>query len=166
MKFSIIIPTFNNFEYLKLCIHSIKKNSKFKHEIIVHNNGDKEPVNSYLQKNNITFTQEDNNIGITGGVNAGAKAATTNYIVYAHDDFYFLPGWDIAWESEIENLKDNFFYLSGTMVQNGQVNYDCGDNLNNFNEKKLLENNHKIIYQDFQGSTWHLMLFIKIYGTK
>ena len=50
MKFSIIIPTFNNFEYLKLCIHSIKKNSKFKHEIIVHNNGDKEPVNSYLQK--------------------------------------------------------------------------------------------------------------------
>ena len=154
MKFSIIIPTFNNFEYLKLCIHSIKKNSKFKHEIIVHNNGDKEPVNSYLQKNNITFTQKDNNIGITVGVNAGAKSATTNYIVYAHDDFYFLPGWDIAWESEIENLKDNFFYLSGTMVQNGQVNYDCGDNLNNFNEKKLLENNHKIIYQDFQGSTW------------
>ena len=33
--FSIIIPTFNNLDYLKLCIKSIKKNSKFDHEIIV-----------------------------------------------------------------------------------------------------------------------------------
>ena len=32
--FSIIIPTFNNLEYLKLCIQSIKKNSKFNHEIM------------------------------------------------------------------------------------------------------------------------------------
>jgi GT2 family glycosyltransferase len=32
--FSIIIPTFNNLSYLKSCISSIKKNSKFEHEII------------------------------------------------------------------------------------------------------------------------------------
>ena len=36
--FSIIIPTFNNLEYLKLCLKSILKNSKFDHEIIVHIN--------------------------------------------------------------------------------------------------------------------------------
>ena len=36
--FSIIIPTFNNLEYLKLCLKSIQKNSKFDHEIIVHIN--------------------------------------------------------------------------------------------------------------------------------
>jgi glycosyltransferase involved in cell wall biosynthesis len=36
--FSIIIPTFNNLDYLKMCISSIKKNSKFKHQIIVHVN--------------------------------------------------------------------------------------------------------------------------------
>ena len=154
MKFSIIIPTFNNLEYLKLCVHSIKKNSKFNHEIIVHNNGDKEPTNSFLNQNNILFTQTGVNIGITGGVNTGAKKASTNYIVYAHDDFYFLPGWDTAWKNEIENLKDNFFYLSGTMVQNGQVTYDCGDSLESFNEKRLLDNNDRIIYHNFQGSTW------------
>ena len=32
--FSIIIPTFNNIRYLKICIESIKKNSEFNHEII------------------------------------------------------------------------------------------------------------------------------------
>ena len=36
--FSIIIPTFNNFDYLKLCLNSIKKNSKYNHEIILHLN--------------------------------------------------------------------------------------------------------------------------------
>ena len=65
MKFSVIIPTFNNLEYLKLCIDSIKKNSKYNHEIIVHNNGEKEPTNSYLQENKILFTYSGNNIGIT-----------------------------------------------------------------------------------------------------
>ena len=36
--FSVIIPTLNNLEYLKNCIYSIKKNSKYKHEIIIHVN--------------------------------------------------------------------------------------------------------------------------------
>ena len=35
---SIIIPTYNNLEYLKLCIKSIKKNSAFDHDIILHIN--------------------------------------------------------------------------------------------------------------------------------
>ena len=35
--FSIIIPTFNNIEYLKLCLESIK-NSRYNHEIIIHVN--------------------------------------------------------------------------------------------------------------------------------
>ena len=58
--FSIIIPTFNNLKYLKLCIKSIKKNSKFNHEIIIHiNEGidgtleylkDKEFITSYCKK--------------------------------------------------------------------------------------------------------------------
>ena len=36
--FSIIIPTFNNLEYLKILIKSLKKNSKFDNEIILHIN--------------------------------------------------------------------------------------------------------------------------------
>ena len=154
MRFSIIIPTLNNLEYLKLCIESIKKNSKFDHEIIVHNNGDVEPTKTYLNQNNILFTQTNYNAGICEGVNKGAKKASTKYIVYAHDDFYFLPGWDMAWINEINKLNDNYFYLSGTMVQNGQVNFNCGETIKDFDEKKLLDNNDNINYHDFQGSTW------------
>ena len=33
--FSIVIPTYNNLKYLELCLKSIKKNSKYDHEIII-----------------------------------------------------------------------------------------------------------------------------------
>ena len=36
--FSILIPSYNNLEYLKLCIKSIEKNSKYDHQIIIHIN--------------------------------------------------------------------------------------------------------------------------------
>ena len=154
MRFSIVIPTFNNLDYLKLCIKSIKKNSKFDHEIIIHNNGKEELPSNFIEENKITYSKTDYNAGICEGVNLGAKKSTTDYIVYAHDDFYFLPGWDVVFKKEIENLKTNLFYLSGTMVQNGQVDFNCGENIKDFDEEKLLLNNSKIDYFDFQGSTW------------
>ena len=36
--FSILIPTFNNLSYLKLCLKSIEKNSQYKHQILIHIN--------------------------------------------------------------------------------------------------------------------------------
>ena len=169
MRFSIVIPTFNNLEYLKLCVDSIKKNSVFNHEIIIHNNGESEPSKEFLSQNNITYSKTNYNAGICEGVNKAAKKSTTNYIVYAHDDFYFLPGWDTAWKKEIEKQKNNLFYLSGTMVQNGQIDFNCGETIDNFDEEKLLSNNKNINYHDFQGSTWaphviHKDLWNKIGG--
>ena len=89
--FSIIIPTLNNLEYLKFCINSIKKNSKFKHEIIPHVNIGNDGTVDFLNQQNIDFTYTNYNSGICKGMNLAAKKANTNYILYAHDDFYFCP---------------------------------------------------------------------------
>ena len=116
MRFSIVIPTFNNLEYLQLCIKSIRQNSKFEHEIIIHNNGQNEPSEDFIKTNKIVYSKTNYNAGICEGVNLGVKKSSTKYIVYAHDDFYFLPGWDTAFTEEINKMNDNLFYLSGTMV--------------------------------------------------
>jgi GT2 family glycosyltransferase len=87
-------------------------------------------------------------------VNMAAKKATTNYILYAHDDFYFCPKWDDALQNELNKINHNKFYLSGTMVNNGQINLNCGNNLETFDEKKLLKEIDYANYYDFQGSTW------------
>ena len=51
--YSIIIPTFNNLSYLKICISSIRKNSKFNHEIIPHVNEGIDGTEDYLIAENI-----------------------------------------------------------------------------------------------------------------
>ncbi len=152
--FSIIIPSLNNLDYLKLCIKSIKNNSYLNHEIIIHVNQGIDGSLEFLKKENIKFSYTKYNAGICEGVNLAAELSTTNYILYAHDDFYFCPGWDTALVNELKNLNNNLFYFSGTMIQNGQVELDCGSSLYDFNEKKLLNEYKNIKFHDFQGSTW------------
>ena len=152
--FSIIIPTFNNLDYLIKCIESLKKNSFYKHEIIPHVNEGSDGTVEYLKKNNINYSFTKYNSGICTGMNMAAKKATTKYILYAHDDFYFCPNWDTVLKKEIDKIKHNRFYLSGTMVNNGQIILNCGNTLQTFNEKKLLDEIVDANHFDFQGSTW------------
>ena len=48
--FSIGIPTYNNLDYLKLCISSIKKNSSFNHEILIHVNDGVDGTLDFVKK--------------------------------------------------------------------------------------------------------------------
>ena len=152
--FSIIIPTLNNLKYLKICIKSIKKNSKFNHEIIPHVNIGDDGTIEYLRNNSINYTHTKYNAGICEGMNLAAKKAKFNYILYAHDDFYFCPDWDEILKKEVDKINHNLFYLSGTMVNNGQINLDCGDKAENFDEEKFLNEYKNANFYDFQGSTW------------
>ena len=167
--FSIVIPTLNNINYLKLCIKSIKNNSNFNHELIIHVNQGTDGTIEFLKNEKIKYSYTKYNAGICEGVNLASKLSTTNYILYAHDDFYFCPGWDDALVNELKDLKNNLFYFSGTMIQNGQVELNCGNSLEDFNEKKLLNEYKNINFNDFQGSTWaphliHKDLWNKIGG--
>jgi len=167
--FSIIIPTFNNLKYLKLCITSIEKNSKFKHELIPHINIGQDGTEDYLKKKNIRYSITNYNAGICEGMNKAAKKATTNYILYAHDDFYFCPNWDKVLFDEVKKIQHKNFYLSGIMMNNGPLKFNCGNTIEEFNEEKLLNDFDKINHYDFQGSTWaphliHRELWEKVGG--
>ena len=131
--FSIIIPTFNNLAYLKLCIESIKKNSKYNHQIITHINVGEDGTKNYLQNTGLDYTYTNQNAGICEGMNSAAKKAKFEYILYAHDDFYFCPGWDVELKNEVDKIGHKKFYISGTMIGTSEENsLDCGNNINNF----------------------------------
>ena len=155
--FSIIVPTFNNLDYLKLCLNSIKKNSSYDHEIIIHINEGKDGTKDYLDKTNFVFTYSKTNAGVCVAFNEAVKKASKKYIVLAHDDMYFCPNWDKVFLSELKKIPENSdFFLSGTMVQpfESYINLNCGDNINNFDEQKLLSELPKIKFNDFQGTHW------------
>ena len=54
-------------------------------------------------------------------LNEASKLSKFEYILISHDDFYFCPGWDIEFKIELDKLKTHNFYLSGTMVGDGQI---------------------------------------------
>ena len=152
--FSILIPSFNNVKYLEFCINSIKKNSKYNHQIIAHVNIGDDGTIEYLNKFKIEYTHTKYNSGICEGINKASNLAKFDYFLYAHDDFYFCPFWDEILKNEIDLIGHNDFYLSGTMMHSGQIPFDCGDNIDDFDEKKFLENYKDLNYYNFQGSTW------------
>ena len=55
--FSIIVPTYNNLEYLKLSLKSIEKNSSLSHEIIIFVNDGSDGTLDYLKTQNYKFKQ-------------------------------------------------------------------------------------------------------------
>ena len=152
--FSILIPTYNNIEYLRFCIRSIKKNSKYTNQIIPHVNIGNDGTIDFLKQKNIEYSYTEYNSGICEGINKAAKLAKYNYLLYAHDDFYFTPNWDQILKNEVNKIGHNNFYLSGTMMNEGQIKFNCGNTPGDFNEDKFLNNYRNYNYYDFQGSTW------------
>ena len=142
---SIIIPSYNNLLYLKMCIESINKNSFYKNEILVHINQGNDGTIEYIKNSNIKFTHSSTNIGLCLACNEISKKSKFDLILYSHDDMYFLPDWDKILIEKVKELKTKNFYLSSIMINGdpllkGHLNLDAGDTIDNFNEKYLLEN--------------------------
>ena len=152
--FSITIPTYNNIDYLKLCLHSLKKNSQINHEIILHVNDGSDGTLDYVKTNGYKYTFSKKNVGLCTSINMASREATSKFILYAHDDMYFCPNWDLFLINELKKLNNNKFYLSGTMIEpnSGHIPFNCGENIEDFNEEKLLKNYEKLKFFDHQGS--------------
>ena len=155
--FSVIIPTFNNLNYFKLCLKSLKENSKYNHEIIVHVNEGIDGTLDLVKNEQLKFSYSKINSGVCVAFNEAVKLSTSKYIVLAHDDMYFCPDWDKVFISELKKIPENSdFFLSGTMVQpfDSYINLNCGKNIEEFDEVKLLKELPNIKFKNFQGTHW------------
>src|SRR5882724_1221562 len=159
-KFSIVIPTWNSLSYLKLCIESIRKNSVFRHQIIVHvNEGTDGTLGWINNEEDIDFTYSSENIGVCYSLNYCRQLISTDYLLYMNDDMYVCPNWDKELYDEIQRIGHKYFFLSGTAIEsfpqsNCSIEADFGSGPNNFREKELLEQFKSLPKQDWQGATW------------
>ncbi|OFY60122.1 MAG: family 2 glycosyl transferase, partial [Bacteroidetes bacterium RBG_13_46_8] len=160
-RFSLLIPTWNNLKYLQLCIKSIKKNSAFPHQIIVHINEGTDGTLQWIQQNGFSYTYSRINIGVCWAMNAMRRLVDTEYIVFLNDDMYVCPGWDTALDEEIRALPDNRFYLSSTVIQPRKfwcrsviAPVSFGEDTESFREDDLLQHFMDVQHGDWSGSTW------------
>ena len=151
---SIVIPTYNNINYLKLCLRSLKKNSSYEHEIIIHINDGSDGTLNFVKTNNLKHTISEKNIGLCSSINKAAKLVSNQYILYSHDDMYFCPDWDKILLNEVKSLDHDNFYFSGTMIESnsGHIVYDFGIDIDSFKEEELLSKYKHLNFYDHQGT--------------
>lgn len=160
-KFSILIPTWNNLEFLKLCIRSIRENSTFSHQIIVHINEGSDGTLEWVEAQGLDFRHTKENVGVCWALNGLRPLVEAEYILYMNDDMYALPDWDGALWREIEKLDSNLFFLSGTLIQPRPfycrsviAPADYGQSVETFREQDLLREYRSLPHHDWQGATW------------
>jgi len=160
-KLSILIPTWNNLEMLQLCIRSIKKNSFYKSQIIIHMNEGTDGSLEWVKEQGFDYTYSPQNIGVCWALNACRSLVRTEYIVFLNDDMYMLPDWDLELMKEIEALPNNFFFLSSTTIEPRILPHPglltpfyYGSTPAEFREDDLLRDYKNINGYDWSGSTW------------
>lgn len=158
--FSILIPTWNNLPYLKLCIESLRKYSDVQHQLIIMvNEGVDGTLEWVKEQTDLDYVASPENIGICYGLNACRPLIKNDYVVYANDDMFFLPHWDARLSEAIEHAGTDAFMLSATMIEPRGENPCCviadyGDSLESFKEKELLQAADRLVREDWSGSTW------------
>jgi glycosyltransferase involved in cell wall biosynthesis len=145
-RFSILIPTWNNLEYLQFCLRSIQKNSRFPHQVILHINEGADGTREWAERERLDYSYSSENVGICFAMNAAASLAQTEYLVYINDDMYVAPDWDFYLWQEIERLDHIYYLLGSALIEprggsntNVTVCADFGDSPGSFQEAAFLE---------------------------
>ena len=95
---SIIILTYNQLKFTKMCLESIQEYTPEPHEIIFVDNGSTDGTKEYLQ----SFTRDhkdtqliinDHNLGFAAGNNQALKKANGDYILLLNNDVVVTEGW-------------------------------------------------------------------------
>ncbi|MDR0994616.1 MAG: glycosyltransferase [Verrucomicrobiota bacterium] len=159
-RLSILIPSWNNLPYLKLCVNSIRRYSTHPHQIIVHVNDGSDGTLDWVREQQLDHTYSPENVGICFAMNLGRTLVQTDYVAFMNDDMVVCPGWDTALLEEIAALPDKYFFLSATMLEPYPTNSkpviapaDYGREIEDFDEAKLLREFHQYEKADWCGAT-------------
>tara|TARA_Y100000361_G_scaffold104790_1_gene94522 strand:+ start:7754 stop:8626 length:873 start_codon:yes stop_codon:yes gene_type:complete len=101
-KITNCISSFNNLNYLKLAVKSVRENSYYTDSpLIIHAENCQDGTNEWLEENstkwNFEYYVEKNETprGIGGGMNFCASKVKTEFINFLHADFYVGKNWDL-----------------------------------------------------------------------
>lgn len=161
--FSILIPTWNNLEYLKNCIESIQQYSSRTHQIILFVNDGSDGTMQWLRDHcpeNVDYIHSHENVGICFAMNLARTMAKSDHLVYMNDDMFALPGWDQELLNATGRLGTTMFMVSATMIEPGDTGNNCvvvrdfGSDLESFRKEELLQECVALKKPDWSGATW------------
>lgn len=129
-KLTFCISTFNNLNYLKLAVESVRKNSFYTDApFIIHAENCTDGTNEWLFENrdkyNLTLLIEPKNEivrGIGGGMNVCADHTETEYIMFLHSDFYVTRNWDKSLMDVFDSYPTKKLWVNSHRVEPNMFN--------------------------------------------
>ena len=160
-QFSILLPTWNNLDMLKVCVDGLRRHCAFDHQIIAHVNEGADGTAAWLHEQKIDHTSTTQNVGVCHALNAARTLARSTWLLYLNDDMFVLPGWDKALWDEAQSIGHHRFYLSATMIEPEASNNPCvmapypyGRDAATFEKDRLLAEYAALTFDDWCGATW------------
>lgn len=126
---SIIIPTYNKWEYTARCLTKLTENTRgFPVEVIIVDNASTDGTRDSLRQLSevCTVILNDTNLGFAKACNQGARAARGKYLVFLNNDTEPQPGWLEAMVKVVESdssvaiVGSKLLFPDGT-IQHGGV---------------------------------------------
>jgi len=154
---TIIIPTYNRFDYLVKAIESVKTQTYKNIEIIIVNDRSTEEAYYHHDFEGCTVIHLDKNSkarfghASPGGYqrSVAMKVANGKYIAFLDDDDYFLPE---KLEKQISKMKETNCQMSCTDGLFGNGHYDCDKKYQIYNRQKYLGTLRNIYHRKGKGS--------------
>lgn len=152
---SIIMPCYNNEQYIILCLESIISQVNDRVQIIIINDGSTDKsdivVENYLKNykgNNILYKNQDNN-GVSSARNLGLEYAEGDYITFVDSDDLLENNYWSTIEPIMDSRKYDLidFKYHRFFVENGKIRVL---------ENKKNPNKIKSLPETFALSEWHV----------
>lgn len=101
---SVVIPTWNALPRLRRCLQCLASQTRRPEEVIVVDNASRDDTAKTMRGEYpwVAVVRLPRNLGTSGGVNAGVKAASGDFIVTLDSDAYPTPTWLEALQSALE----------------------------------------------------------------
>jgi GT2 family glycosyltransferase/Tfp pilus assembly protein PilF len=94
-KVSIIIAAFNQADYTKKCLESIKRFTKVSHEIILIDNASSDRTEKMFPNeiNYVRYFRNKSNVGFPAAINQGILQSIGEYVLILNNDTIVTEGW-------------------------------------------------------------------------
>ncbi len=153
---SVIIPSFNRFDYLLQAVESVITQTYDNIEIIIVNDESEDPrykTHTFPKNCKVIHVNREKIEGGPGSIrNYGTKEATGKYIAFLDDDDIWLTN---KLEIQIQEMQDNEFQFSSTEGYFGEGRYDKNSSYLLYNGEKF----YKKINKKFKGTSHYKNLY-------
>lgn len=156
-KISIIILSYDNLDYTKLCLASVENNTAYpNYEMIIVDNGSQKETVTFIKEfasghPNVKLHLNEKNLGFAKANNQGFRQSDGDYIVFLNNDTIVTPGW---LHRLLHHLKQ---HPEGGMV--GPVTNDIGNEAKidvNYSELSDIQNFATFRAKDYWGKSFSI----------